>query len=67
MWQWHRNDKCKAKRIRENMGMHVVKSSGAYELTSFDEVWRALASRGGLLTRALIFLKDWTTDIGTAQ
>lgn len=47
--------------------MRVVKSSRAYELTSFDEVWRALASRGGLLTRALIFLKDWTTDIGTAQ
>lgn len=36
------------------------------ELTSFDEVRRAEASMELLCTRALIFLKEATTDIGTA-
>jgi hypothetical protein len=35
------------------------------ELTSFDEVRRAEASMELLCTKALIFLKPATTDIGT--
>jgi hypothetical protein len=35
------------------------------ELTSFDEVRRAEASMELLWTKALIFLKPATTDIGT--
>jgi len=35
------------------------------ELTSFDEVRRAEASMELLFTKALIFLKPATTDIGT--
>jgi hypothetical protein len=36
------------------------------ELTSFDEVRRAEASIELLCNKALIFLKEATTDIGTA-
>lgn len=37
------------------------------ELTSFDDVRRAIASRELLWTRALIFLNAAITDIGTAH
>jgi len=37
------------------------------ELTSFDELRKTVASWEWLFMRALIFLKDATTDIGTIE